>query len=140
MKIHENLRKSTKIDENPRKSTKIYENPRNSTKINENQRKSMKIYGLPWTSMEVHGPPWTSMDLPSKIHRKSIDRPSDENLSKIYRISVRRKSIDRSIKISTIIFGFAGICHNRSTCTLSTYAIVASYDSVTGFRLGLRPP
>ena len=26
-----------------------------------------------------------------------------------------------------MIFGFAGICHNRSTCTLSTYAIVASY-------------
>ena len=26
-----------------------------------------------------------------------------------------------------MIFGFAGICHNRSTCT-QTYAIVASYD------------
>ena len=29
---------------------------------------------------------------------------------------------------ASMIFGFAGICHNRSTCTLSTYAIVASYD------------
>ena len=47
---------------------------------------SMDLHAYPWISMDIHGLPWISMEVhglrkSTNIYRKSIEPPSDENLS-----------------------------------------------------------